>query len=169
MGKRFAPDGGHSRNQRRRIWGSLKADTRSVWQRAQKYVLATAELPLNVLSYDATEISCRPSDDPQVKTLLQIFQQDSVRRDATAHFLLVQCRREAVQRMKQHLMSSSGTVQFDTSQVLSFRDWKSINPRDTLEVLVGRRRIEALKCLVNKENVDRRELWWTCIIYDQGR
>lgn len=139
----------------------------SLRQRAEPYELATVKMPLCALSTVWKQGKSRAIRPKHVTRLLNLFvhggegKAAGVVREAAENYLLVQCSKEAVQRMKDHLGSGM-------DEVASFLDWGVINEEVKAEVMNGLHRIATLIEYVKVTKSDAALLWWTCIIYDQG-
>lgn len=159
-------------------------DGKSLRQRAKPYELATARMPFSALATVWKQGMSRPIRRQHVSRLLGLFlhggdgKPPGVVREAPENYLLVQCTKEAVRRMKDHLASGHGHGHGHGGEndngcgmdnVLSFLDWAQVNGVIEVEVMNGLHRMATLIKYVEVTNSDAaQQLWWTCIIYDQG-
>ncbi|RSM02009.1 hypothetical protein CDV31_011092 [Fusarium ambrosium] len=135
-------------------------DGRSAQHEAEDYRLATAKMPLDVLSCVWRKGTNRHLNSRHVEKLCNIFKQGDLKRQDAENCLLVQCSAKAVSRMMSHLGQLGRHSQ--CNQVLSFEDWLVVNPNEKAEVMAGQHRIEALHRIPAemdvKLRVNRRDL-----------
>ncbi len=136
----------------------------AVRELARPYLLATAKVPLDVLDFHWTLGSNRSVNVKQVRTLRDIFSQQSVDREYDDHHIRGLCSKVEVERMTAHLR---GTSSRNPSQLWpSFLDWMAVNGTQ-IELIAGQHRVEALREHVRRSNLKHDELWWVCDIYDR--
>ena len=56
-----------------------------------------------------------------------------------------------------------------TEVIHDLRDWERHYAGYKLEVLAGQHRMAALRQYVRETGAGEAELWWNCVVYDQGR
>lgn len=148
-----------SKRQRMDRQGESAEEGSSVRQRADKYRLATAKLPLDALTRSWKNGRNRGLSRRQVAQLRRDFEDLGLFREAEENYLLVQCSSTAVEKMLRRLGLHEEEYQ---DKVYDFDEWEAVNGGVKLEVMDGQHRMEALRQYSSKK------LWWTCYIYDKG-
>lgn len=141
-------------------------DAQSVRQQAVRYQLATAKMPLDALTCTWKNGINRQINRQHVSRLCRMFRQGTLARQSEEHFLLVQCSSAAAQRMLDR--QSEQEVAQKEGEVLAFDDWLAVNGDEKAEVMAGQHRIEALREYVKETRSGSKDLWWPCILYDEG-
>ncbi|KID80877.1 hypothetical protein MGU_11700 [Metarhizium guizhouense ARSEF 977] len=140
----------------------------SIRQRAERYRLATAKMPLDSLTCTWTRGKNRRLQQQQVSRLCDDFRELGLEREAEENFLLVQCSAAAVEQMLGFLgvgrLLKDGESARD--RTWSFHDWLVVNSGEEVEVMAGQHRMAALRQYATKTGSDTGKLWWTCYIYD---
>lgn len=142
----------------------------SIRQRAERYRLATAKMPLDSLTCTWKRGKNRRLQQQQVSRLCDDFRELGLEREAEENFLLVQCSAAAVEQMLRFLgvgrLLKDGESARD--RTWSFHDWLVVNSGEEVEVMAGQHRMAALRQYATKTGSDTGKLWWTCYIYDAG-
>lgn len=138
---------------------SIIKDDSSVRQQAEKYRLATAKIPLAVMTRRWEKGKNRGLSRGQVARLQSDFRELGLFREAEENYMLVQCSASAVERMT----ARPGLVEaVGREWIYDFEDWESVNGDERVEVMDGQHRMEALR------QYGAEQPWWTCRIYDKG-
>lgn len=140
-------------------------ETESARQQALPYLLATARIPIRVLTAEWKIGQNRSLDFDHVQDLCSAFRNKALKRTAYDNYLFVSGRRESVHKMKEHLQGAGRTGE----EPLPFDDWADVNPEERLEIIAGQHRLAALEELGQQDGFHEEALWWTCEIYDQGK
>ncbi|KID94129.1 hypothetical protein MAJ_09910, partial [Metarhizium majus ARSEF 297] len=138
-------------------------ETESARQQALPYLLATARIPIRVLTAEWKIGQNRSLDFDHVQDLCSAFRNKALKRTAYDNYLFVSGRRESVHKMKEHLQGAGRTGE----EPLPFDDWADVNPEERLEIIAGQHRRAALEELGQQDGFHEEALWWTCEIYDQ--
>ncbi|KAF6794953.1 hypothetical protein CMUS01_15976 [Colletotrichum musicola] len=172
--KRNANDGRSSRAAAKRARFAV-ADTpdkglregASVRERARPFLLAVAEMPLDVLHTTWTIGRNRQIDTGHVDELREAFKKGGLERRAPENRIAVLCSAEEVRRARAaSIAPDDGNDDGDRDGKPSFVHWADVN-RSKVEVMDGQHRIEALREYVKEARAPDSELWWTCEIYDK--
>lgn len=159
---------------KRRAFAGSRAefqDSQSILQQAEKYRLATAKMPLDALSCRWRRGKNRGLQAQQVSRLCEDFRVLGVAREAEENYILVQSNMAAIKRMLERTTTTNnGGIReaVEGATVLDFEDWAEVNGGEKVEVMAGQHRIEALRKYVQQTSSGRKQLWWTCHIYDKG-
>lgn len=143
---------------------SIIQETESARQQALPYLLATARIPISVLTAVWKVGQNRSLDFEHVQDLCSAFKNKALKRTSYDNHLFVSGRCESVCKMKEYLQDAGQAGE----KPLLFDDWAEVNPGELLEIIAGQHRVAALKEHAQKEGIPEEALWWTCEIYDQG-
>lgn len=139
-------------------------ETESARQQARPYLLATARIPIRVLTAQWKIGQNRSLDFEHVQNLCSAFKNKALKRTSYDNYLLVSGHRESVRKMKEYLQDTDRI----SEEPLLFDKWAEINHGELLEMITGQHRQAALKEHGLQEGLDEKALWWTCEIYDSG-
>jgi hypothetical protein len=145
-------------------------DGKTPRERAGRYKLATAKLPISVLTFQWADSENRKIDRKHVERLCAVFEEEGgPARKAYENYLLVQCTKEEVDRMAKHLPAKDGSIDDDTSILFEdFSHWSAVNSQK-VEVIAGQHRVEALKKYLASKKGPAEDLWWICEIYNRSK
>lgn len=137
----------------------------SIRMQAEPFRLATAELPIDLVSCSWSHGTNRELDHNHVNNLYRAFRQGKLERRSPEHYIQVSCSAAAVQKMLSTMPNADSVTNRD--RVLSFKNWAEVND-ERPEVMAGQHRIEALKEYAKHTKADPEKQTWVCEIYDKG-
>lgn len=137
----------------------------SVRMQAEPFRLATAELPIDLVSCSWSHGTNRELDHNHINHLYRAFRQGKLERRSQENYIQVSCSAAAVQKMLSTMPNTDLVT--DRDRVLSFKNWAEVND-ERPEVMAGQHRIEALKEYAKHAGADPDKQTWVCEIYNKG-
>ncbi|KAL5867851.1 hypothetical protein ACKVWC_008631 [Pyricularia oryzae] len=135
-------------------------NSESIRDRAKPYLLAVAQMPLDVLDTTWSVGRNRSLDPAHVRVSKETFAKTGVERRSHQHRLQILCSADQVRR------TAARQAGPDKDGILSFINCADIN--DDVEVMAGQYRIRALQEIVAESNAPAGQSWWICEFYDKG-
>lgn len=116
-------------------------ETESARQQARLYLLATARIPIRVLTAQWKIGQNRSLEFKHVQNLYSTFKNKALKQTSYNNYLLVSRHRKSVRKMKEYLQDTGQM----SKEPLLFNKWAEINHRELLEIITGQHHQAALK------------------------
>lgn len=138
--------------------GDAFREGESVKERARPFLLAVAEMPVDVLDTTWSVGQNRPIEQDHVHELKEMFKKGGLERRAPENRITALCSADEVRHMR---------AAVNGRREECFLDWAAVN-EGTVEVMAGQHRIKALRDYIGETGTPPTELWWTCELYDKN-
>lgn len=129
-------------------------ETKSARQQALPYLLATARIPIKVLTTEWKIGQNRSLDFKHVQDLCSAFKNKALKQTSYDNYLLVSRHRESVHKMKEYLQDADRIGE----EPLPFDEWADVNPGELLEMIAGQHHRAGLKEFGQQEGLHEEAL-----------
>lgn len=144
-------------------------DVASVRDQAEPFRLATAAMPIRVLSGLWTMGKNRQVDPKHVQKLCTVFQKAGLKRQARENRILLLASRQDVVAMIARYQEQEHEVVSGDRGPYDFHQWMDVHGDTKVEIMAGQHRVKALEAYVREAELSPAELWWECDFYDRGK